>query len=867
LARHPGTYLVSAFQPSAAGKSTGEYTFRFLGDGKVLYQVSGGAEYKHFVWDYAGDTFLVEDVGFVWKTVCAYHIDRKRVDEHHCLILLSLIGKFEMPSIVPTSLVLDGKRLERLMPIADNHVVLDVVKPDGVYRSVALLGDHEAVTLPMAQLDAIRAVAVVAKQMVAPATVASNIAPSSAVGLPTEKLPPGHAAILTSYLRSVIPHSPPVVYPPTESMLPIYFMKHDYDAKVPLAGFGSPLIGPCYAFAASLSSDDRCISGRVEAFHDKDPAVLSMQVEEPVPPSLAGYMVEFAERLIPVPHQGVPVDYEYVHEKQSRPSQRMKLGQAEVTGKIKAAWDAFVKIETYQKPTDPRNISQNTPAANLKHSRYMYAFHNGVMLLQQWYAFNKTPAECADRVCQILLDAEHSALADGSRFDGHVKRRARILERILMLRFFARQYHAELNEALDDQIAIPGTTKNGRRYWSGYGRGSGSLETSDFNSVLSAFIGYCAWRNTTIGGVKCSPDEAWARLGIYGGDDSLEGAVSPKALKKSSELMGQDYEIEIVRRGDIGVNFLNRQFGPDVWTGDVNSLSNPARLLSKLWVGPAKLPDVLERFAERCSGYYRMDRNSPVIGEIVTVAHELLGAREGGVLCPWEGKFALESNWPNEDSGWMVEVFNKFIPDFDWDRFTCWICEVRYEEDPRLLLQAPLCTAHPDSYPAVKVTCVVGEELRQPEAKPAQDAPAPKGKEEADEPPLDKNAIWKFTSEELLDNDVVFAPLVAEKAKKQVAFANSLVPIVGEGGKRVQELAPVTAPLVKVVEPKTSVVMGKCSHKPFLKKDGSQADCVCQWTPPKQRKDESPAAYKTRVSEWEKVRAAVANKRGIRLAK
>jgi hypothetical protein len=198
LARHPGTYLVAAFQPSAAGKSTGEYTFRFLRDGSVEYLVAGGAKYMSGVWDYSGDTFLVEDVGLLTKSVCAYHIDRKYIDEHHCLILLSLIGKFEMPSIVPTSLVLEGKRLERLMPIADNHVVLDVVKPDGIYRSVALLGDHEAVTLPMAQLDAIRAVAIVAKQTVAPSTVASNIMPSTATGLPTEKLPPGHAAILTS---------------------------------------------------------------------------------------------------------------------------------------------------------------------------------------------------------------------------------------------------------------------------------------------------------------------------------------------------------------------------------------------------------------------------------------------------------------------------------------------------------------------------------------------------------------------------------------------------------------------------------------------------------------------------------------------
>jgi hypothetical protein len=853
LARHPGTYFISAFQPTAAGKSVGEYTFRFLANGAVEYRVSGGAEYMHGVWNYSGDTILVEDVGLVMKNVCAYHIDRKYIDEHHCLVMLSLIGRFEMPSALPTPWFLEGRKLERLMPIADNHVVLDVVKPDGIYRSVALLGDHEAVTLPMAQMDAIRAVAVAAKLMVSPATVASNIAPSSAIGLPTERLPPGHAAILTNYLRSVIPHSPPVVYPPTECMMPIYFAKHDYDAPVPLAGFGSPLIGPCYGFAKSIASDDNCIATRVEAFHEVDTLE---QVESPVPPTLAGYMVEFAERLIPVPHVGVPVDDDYVREKQARPSQRVKLEQAAVNGPwIKAAWDAFVKIETYVKPTNPRNISQNTPTANLAHSRFMYAFHNGVMATQAWYAFNKTPAECAARVCEILEQAAHSCLADGSRFDGHVKRRARILERICMLRFFARQYHAAVNEALDDQIAIPGKTKEGRRYWSGYGRGSGSLETSDFNSVLTAFIDYCAWRNTTIDGVKCSPDLAWSKLGIYGGDDSLAGAVDPRALKKSAELMGQDYEIEVVSRGERGVNFLNRYFSPEVWHGNVNSMSNPARLLSKLWVGPADLHDVMTRFGERCSGYYRMDRNSPVIGQIVTVAHELLGEFTGGVLAPWDGKFSAESNWPNEDNGWMNDEFQVFIPDFDHQRFQGWIDATRAARDPANLLKAPLCTAHPDSYPPVKQPCVVGEQLMHPAAQPPADALPPKAKEEADEPPgwRSTNGTWKFTESDLFDSSVL-APQSVMSAMTQIETVNQMIPIVGERGKRV---TAEDLPTQREARPK------KCTHPVYRTRDGEVKDCVCQWTAPKQKFEEDTASYKTRLAKWTKLRNATAKKRGV----
>ena len=184
LARFPGTYFVCTIQPTAAAKGSGEYTFRFLENGDMHYRVSGGAEYTHAIWDYSGDTMIVEDVGFLGKRIVCYHIDRKYVDDHHCIIMLSLIGAFDAPSLVPTSLLLKGKRLDRLRPVFNSHVVLDVVSKAGLSRSVAVAGSHNAVTLPKEQFDAVEAVALVAKMPITPGIVASNIAPSSATGLP-----------------------------------------------------------------------------------------------------------------------------------------------------------------------------------------------------------------------------------------------------------------------------------------------------------------------------------------------------------------------------------------------------------------------------------------------------------------------------------------------------------------------------------------------------------------------------------------------------------------------------------------------------------------------------------------------------------
>jgi hypothetical protein len=717
LATHPGTYLLYTFQPTAAAEHEGEYTFRFKENQHVEYRVSGGAVYDHQVWDYSKDTITVKDPGVLMDTVSCYHIDRKMMDKHHCVILLSLIATFKVPTFVPLDMVLSGGVLSRLEPFRHGHVILDTVHKDGMYRSVALNNGIYAVTLPRHKFDSVYATAMSSKVGLTPALVSSNINQASLSGLPAERLPPGYDKIIACHVRLGVRSVVPVVVSPDEAILPILYSHDDFDAQPTLKAFGSPITEACYGHVRSIFSDDKCIFHRVEKFQDTAEDGGAPPTEKEIPPSIATAMQQFLEFMIPVPHTGSPADYDEVYARQDRPSQQRKLFNAEVVGDFaRAMWTSFQKVEPYQKVTEPRNISQAEDKVKLEYSTFIYAFQQEVMADLDWYAFNKTPQEIAARIVVILSGAEHAVLSDANRWDGHIKRIMRVLERCAMLRHFRPEFHEVINELMDKQINLTGRTAEGRKYESAFSRGSGSAETAVFNSLENAFIAFLAWMRTSKNGRYLTPEEAYAALGMYGGDDSIDGGIDPRALRRSAELLGQDFDIDVVPRGDKGVNFLNRQFGPNVWFGDMNSMSNPDRALSKFFVGPYVLHHPGKRVAERASGYLRMDANTPVLGDLCRAAVEIFGETDvsSGILVPYFAKFPKGTNWPNEDSGWMTDTFSDFLPNFDHSIFREHLVFMRHMDNAgaqAAFFQFPKCTPPEKVRGNIKYDVVVGDEL------------------------------------------------------------------------------------------------------------------------------------------------------------
>jgi len=262
-----------------------------------------------------------------------------------------------------------------------------------------------------------------------------------------------------------------------------------------------------------------------------------------------------------------------------------------------------------------------------------------------------------------------------------------------------------------------------------------------------------------------------------------------------------------------------------------------------------------------------------VIGAIVRASHELLGERVEGVLMPWDGKHSLESNWPNEDSGWMGETFRKSVPDFHWERFETWIEQIYETRDPELLLKAPLCTSANVETPTVKQPMVVGEELLLPTPKPSVDAPVAKDKEELDGTrPLTDEADAKSAEAKCVEEiETMLAhvePTIEHQSEQAgraasdhkspqlsamavVEAAAKLVPMVGEGGKRVRKDAVHKAP--------------KSSEKPEVAGDLKPKLDPRTWKPRKQREGEPPAEFKAYLVGWQEKRTKVAKRLGLKL--
>lgn len=667
LVEEYGPKLIYTFQPHAVARVGDHHRFTFNEDNTVQYYVTGGGRFKHAVWNWSLDNLLIcveDDIGM---TVATYLVDRRITSPDHELVLLTPTGFWKHSAGRLASHTLSGPNLRRLRVVTEDKMFtrLLVNATENVTMSTGRVGQFISANIPVVQDDALAVTVRTSKYDLMASMVKGVIGDTDQTT----------ALILLEYHRAQRSHVPDVVCPIAEAVRRYQFGKFEPDAKPSLLAFMNPIINDAFSPDQTLGNEQECIAGRITKF----------QPNTIVPTAfLLVVMREFAEMLVPQPHQLHPMDVDAVYDQQNRPTQRRILENAEYEHTKRVA-KMFVKKEAYGKPTSPRPITTINGNDKRDYSRYCYALAEHLKS-QQWYAFGISPAEISRRVVKVCRGSRtHVTNSDFSRFDGHGSNVMRDLEQLILMRAFPPTYHAQLNELHRSQFGLKGVSTFGTKYETHYARLSGSPETSLFNSILNAFVGFYALRMTRKAGSFYTKEEAYTALGIYGGDDGLTADIPNDIYLRAATTMGQELAIEPIQRGRLGVKFLARIYGPDVWFGDDSSVCDLRRQLSKFHTTVAMPSNVTPsmKLIEKARAYYVSDRNTPIIGPYVRKVMQLsegldykIVEEQRRLIVPWTARFDASDQYNNDPRDWYAGYAQLALPDADVKRWQRYLADI-----------------------------------------------------------------------------------------------------------------------------------------------------------------------------------------------
>jgi len=673
--------IISTFTPTKAACAVGEYTFKFDDLGFVTYNVSGGAIYKHQLWDYNTDILRAawRDAFGLRYNIRAFHVNKFVLDAHHSIVLLTPFSTYRA-WLFYISVLVAGMDLKRFDPVVDGFIQMHIHNKSGAHLSLAKVDTYSEVTIARPMQEALKSITKHGK-------VGIN---QAQIKLTTGLVDPTQVALLLDYYSTTIKESKCYVFPIEQAVNNYQYVTDthmpDMDAKPSLTAFMSPIVNECYAPMKSLANDEVMVSGRVTKIQHKE-------VLRPTP-FLIRCMHEYVQLRVPEPHKLVPWDQEMINSKLDSNSKRHLFNVAldTVADIVDEPSKSFMKAEAYQEVKEPRVITTLPPVNKLTYSSYIYAYTD--FSQPAWYAFGKTPVQVAERVSLVCQRAKkRMVMTDLHRFDGKVSSILRDLESMLLLRAFRKEYHEHIMAIQEKQKFRPSVTTFGVWYNSMWTRSSGSHETAIFNSDDNAFMAFMALRSTInpTTGTHYSSQEAWDNLGFYGGDDGGTPDVDLAAYVKVCNQVGQQLDIEEIKPDAFGVNFLSRYYTPLVWKGGLDSMCDLRRMITKFHAThnlPANVTPVV-KLVEKSRSLFVTDANTPMLGQFTSLVVRLAAGMEqtdNGIATFWSRE---SDNYPNNNqNNWMEAYMLRKMEDVDVKRFATW-CDTL--QTLQQALSPPLC--------------------------------------------------------------------------------------------------------------------------------------------------------------------------------
>lgn len=618
-----GNYVfLYTFAPTNVAAVSEEYSYWFSEDNEINLKVSGGAQYKHPLWNYNVDHCLVKH----WWGATSYLVESTMVSQTNRLVYFNPIRNIYGPA----SWFMKSEPIQRLIAV-DNGLALSV--SDGKVH-FAPVGSTSEATVPIAAYTTAKTrCSLKEKVFIADIERVFNSYKVDEAAFA--------ATVLFNYLTSwdVLPE-PTSVIPDT----------HTYQATYPLITergqakmrqIAKPII-KAYSPAKSYNNDIRCVNSRVKEVFNNTPC----------PPEFRKYVDEFIDQVTEVlqcKHMLVPwsVDKYQQHLRTSTQKKKFEKYQYDLDVPDHVHVSSFQKTESYAKITDPRNISTFPTAHNAHLGQFVLAASETFVNLP-WYGPGKHPKDTARRLADICCKSSSLVSSDGSRQDGSTSAFLRSVYESLMKNVFHPQYHNMLIKSLKAELDAKAHTVHGVKYSLNGSVGSGSSDTSQINTFVDAFICYSALRCELTSSGIITPLAAFELLGLYYSDDGVTPQLSATTLRYVASKFGMVFESEIVETG-MPLKYLGRIY-LDPWTTQT-SIADVPRQLAKLHL--TLCPDTVPReviLRRRAEAYKITDPNTPILSEwsdgvlriakIIDIKHyNLMASKEDSFWMQFEDPF------------------------------------------------------------------------------------------------------------------------------------------------------------------------------------------------------------------------------------
>jgi hypothetical protein len=576
LSRYAGRDIVMySLTPNALAGLGPENYWRFVSEDVVKESVNGGADYLHHIWNWNVDFVFIPGPSWLRPVTYMYEVVRHQIDEARSVTVLLKTREFYMPL----------RLLDWLVPGVAKHTPQRMsVQRSGDYLvgTFGTPGNMEINLLPVVGTDILPTkvrpqewltLGIMSKSMNADLKKCVLL-PSDVNGLCSAlKLKWGdHDKYrLSSYFSTTAFVVPSLTY---QTDVGLYTTPREEIAFQ----VAPALVPPAVANAGGPEDKVAALEKRVEETKNVT--------------QFDGGMIEFAREfvdcIVPAKLRGrlVPDAPEEIRARQNRPEQRNRrlktVKQLQGNPKPVAKSNAFIKREANVQPGDPRVINTVTSDHQMTLSQFMYPVsrymkrHHG-----KWFAVGKTPRDLGRTIQNSYKHLGPLTGGDYSRMDGRmsVDYRVHVFERLVRA-LFQQDHHeivmAYLASERNAEIRMRGI---GKRVKTEGANLSGSPNTTLLNTICAAFNEYAARR--LAGQTKL---EAFSKLGVYYGDDSLFGADVSTQIVEVANKLGMKMKLETNPDGSPAGRcvFLARVY-PDI---SMTTVSYPdlRRILAKLCV-------------------------------------------------------------------------------------------------------------------------------------------------------------------------------------------------------------------------------------------------------------------------------------------